>query len=210
MIWRKNVEEVQVLVGVSHESFDALFIDQIAFIANSTDQNDVFVTDATSDHQVLTIMDDCWKVENVDHRFGVSDGQRQHVGAFCLREGVVFVRIWTENDVNFIGKFAGLLDKVNVAKRNRVKTSGDNSDFHICIICFTNRPNLPNMRIRTCFYGGNMGFNTTVLVLNDALGCIAEDAEFGKKIADAVSALNGNTLGGINIASGSLQCRNRD
>ena len=31
-----------------------------------------------------------------------------------------------------------------------------------------------------------MGFNTTVMVLNDALGEIAEDAEFGKRLASAI------------------------
>jgi len=31
-----------------------------------------------------------------------------------------------------------------------------------------------------------MGWNTTVIVLNDALGNIAEDPDFGKKLADAV------------------------
>lgn len=31
-----------------------------------------------------------------------------------------------------------------------------------------------------------MGYNTTVLILNDALGEIAEDAEFGKRLAQAI------------------------
>ena len=35
-----------------------------------------------------------------------------------------------------------------------------------------------------------MGFNSTVIVLNDALHQIAEDKEFGKKVADAISGLS--------------------
>lgn len=31
-----------------------------------------------------------------------------------------------------------------------------------------------------------MGYNTTVLILNDALGEISEDAEFGKRLAQAI------------------------
>jgi hypothetical protein len=34
-----------------------------------------------------------------------------------------------------------------------------------------------------------MGFNTTVIVLNDALHAIAEDPQFGKKLAAAVMSL---------------------
>lgn len=34
-----------------------------------------------------------------------------------------------------------------------------------------------------------MGYNTTVVVLNDALGEIAEDAEFGRRLADAIRAV---------------------
>lgn len=33
-----------------------------------------------------------------------------------------------------------------------------------------------------------MGLNTTVVVLNDALGDIAEDPEFGKRLADAIAS----------------------
>ena len=33
-----------------------------------------------------------------------------------------------------------------------------------------------------------MGYNTTVVVLNDALGDIEKDPEFGKKLAQAISA----------------------
>jgi hypothetical protein len=34
-----------------------------------------------------------------------------------------------------------------------------------------------------------MGFNTTIMVLNDALHCIEDDPEFGKKVSDAVHSL---------------------
>ena len=34
-----------------------------------------------------------------------------------------------------------------------------------------------------------MGFNTTVMVYNDALGSIARDPEFGKTLADAILTL---------------------
>jgi hypothetical protein len=34
-----------------------------------------------------------------------------------------------------------------------------------------------------------MGFNTTVVVLNDALDQIANDPEFGKKLADAIRCI---------------------
>lgn len=33
-----------------------------------------------------------------------------------------------------------------------------------------------------------MGFNTTLLILNDHLHCIEDDHDFGKKVADAVRA----------------------
>jgi hypothetical protein len=47
-----------------------------------------------------------------------------------------------------------------------------------------------------------MGYNTTVLVLNDALGEIARDPEFGKKLAEAIgSAGDGDSK---NIAAGSF------
>jgi len=36
-----------------------------------------------------------------------------------------------------------------------------------------------------------MGYNTTIIVMNDALGWIAEDAGFGKRLADAVSQAYG-------------------
>lgn len=36
------------------------------------------------------------------------------------------------------------------------------------------------------FFGRNMGFNTTVVVLNDALHAIENDPEFGKKLAQAI------------------------
>lgn len=32
-----------------------------------------------------------------------------------------------------------------------------------------------------------MGYNTTVVILNDALGEIATDPEFGKRLADAIA-----------------------
>lgn len=35
-----------------------------------------------------------------------------------------------------------------------------------------------------------MGYNTTVVVLNDALGAIAEDAEFGKRLAEAINRVS--------------------
>ena len=38
-----------------------------------------------------------------------------------------------------------------------------------------------------------MGFNTTVIVLNDALDHIAEDPKFGERLADAVKAKAGIT-----------------
>jgi hypothetical protein len=34
-----------------------------------------------------------------------------------------------------------------------------------------------------------MGFNTTVVVMNDSLGTIAKDKDFGKKLADAISSI---------------------
>lgn len=46
-----------------------------------------------------------------------------------------------------------------------------------------------------------MGFNSTVLVRNDALGCIEKDPEFGKKIADAIHRLS-HERKGIDIGSG--------
>lgn len=50
-----------------------------------------------------------------------------------------------------------------------------------------------------------MGYNTSMIVLNDALGSIEKDQEFGKKVAEAIRHL---TLGrpnpfGLDISSGS-------
>lgn len=36
-----------------------------------------------------------------------------------------------------------------------------------------------------------MGFNTTVVVLNDVLGEIEKDEKFGEKLADAIKSLSG-------------------
>jgi hypothetical protein len=36
-----------------------------------------------------------------------------------------------------------------------------------------------------------MGFQTTVIILNDSLHMIREDKEFGEKLADAISQCNG-------------------
>ena len=36
-----------------------------------------------------------------------------------------------------------------------------------------------------------MGFNSTVVIINDALDQISNDANFGKKLADAVRSMNG-------------------
>lgn len=41
----------------------------------------------------------------------------------------------------------------------------------------------------------SLGLNTTVLVLNDALGTIADDPEFGKRLADAVMQTFGAVRG---------------
>ncbi len=46
-----------------------------------------------------------------------------------------------------------------------------------------------------------MGFNTSVIVLNDALHYIEEDPTFGKKLAEAIQRLNSNK-GGIDISAG--------
>jgi hypothetical protein len=45
-----------------------------------------------------------------------------------------------------------------------------------------------------------MGFNTSMIVLNDALYAIEKDTEFGKKVADAVSNLPQQH--GVDICSG--------
>lgn len=49
-----------------------------------------------------------------------------------------------------------------------------------------------------------MGFNTSVIVLNDALGQIEEEKEFGKRIARAVNQLSLHThsVHGIDIPAG--------
>jgi len=47
-----------------------------------------------------------------------------------------------------------------------------------------------------------MGFNTTVVVLNDALHDIKEDKEFGKKLADAISHRS-VTKDGVDVSAGS-------
>lgn len=47
-----------------------------------------------------------------------------------------------------------------------------------------------------------MGFNTSVIVLNDALHEIEEDKEFGKKLAEAVR-MSGGRFGRQDIRSGS-------
>lgn len=48
-----------------------------------------------------------------------------------------------------------------------------------------------------------MGFNTTVVVLNDALHHIAADPDFGKKLADAISRLSTVPPGEqINVSAG--------
>lgn len=45
-----------------------------------------------------------------------------------------------------------------------------------------------------------MGFNSTLVVLNDALGYIADDKDFGKKVEQAVLMINrGNP---VNISAG--------
>lgn len=46
-----------------------------------------------------------------------------------------------------------------------------------------------------------MGYNSTLLVLNDALHQIANDTEFGKKVADAISSLSVQN-GPVYISSG--------
>jgi len=49
-----------------------------------------------------------------------------------------------------------------------------------------------------------MGFNTAVVIHNDALHDIAKDPDFGKNLAEAVSMLSGRG-GRVNVPSGS-QC----
>lgn len=45
-----------------------------------------------------------------------------------------------------------------------------------------------------------MGYNTSMIVLNDALGSIEKDTEFGKKVANAVNLLH--RANNIDIPSG--------
>jgi len=56
-----------------------------------------------------------------------------------------------------------------------------------------------------------MGYNTTVVVLNDGLGDIERDPEFGKKLARAISAVNterylaeqaGRDFYGVDVSAG--------
>lgn len=44
-----------------------------------------------------------------------------------------------------------------------------------------------------------MGFNTSVIVFNDCLDDIRNDPEFGRKFADAISKVCGNTSDGIPV-----------
>ena len=46
-----------------------------------------------------------------------------------------------------------------------------------------------------------MGYNTTVVVMNDALNQIAEDKDFGKNLADAIMMTNGRG-GKYDVSSG--------
>lgn len=46
-----------------------------------------------------------------------------------------------------------------------------------------------------------MGYNTTLVILNDSLNCIEEDANFGKKVANAIRAVLGKGKP-IDICSG--------
>lgn len=47
-----------------------------------------------------------------------------------------------------------------------------------------------------------MGYNTTVVVLNDALDIIAKDPEFGAKLADAIARVSRKS-GPIEVAASS-------
>lgn len=55
-----------------------------------------------------------------------------------------------------------------------------------------------------------MGFNTTVVVLNDALGTIENDPKFGKRLADAIAKLSISNGEGIDVAAhtpaGGIHC----
>jgi len=46
-----------------------------------------------------------------------------------------------------------------------------------------------------------MGYNTTVVILNDALGDIANDPDFGRKLADAILRQSGNRHEVVNATS---------
>lgn len=49
-----------------------------------------------------------------------------------------------------------------------------------------------------------MGFNTSVLVLNDAIGDIEKDTDFGRRLADAIRQLSVEMppVGGIHVPGG--------
>ena len=47
-----------------------------------------------------------------------------------------------------------------------------------------------------------MGYNSTIIVLNDGLGNIARDEEFGKNISDAIGSLGHGNPDGITVPSG--------
>lgn len=47
-----------------------------------------------------------------------------------------------------------------------------------------------------------MGYNTTVIVLNDALDQIAKDPEFGKKLADAITRVTGPRSEPVDVSAG--------
>ncbi len=55
-----------------------------------------------------------------------------------------------------------------------------------------------------------MGFNTTVVVLNDALHYIEEDPDFGKNLARAISQVGGGRYERVDVAarcrSGGVHC----
>ena len=47
-----------------------------------------------------------------------------------------------------------------------------------------------------------MGYNTTILVLNDALDVIEKDPEFGKKLCDVIRKVGNGRNGPINVPVG--------
>lgn len=47
-----------------------------------------------------------------------------------------------------------------------------------------------------------MGYNSTVIVMNDALHAIREDPEFGRKLAQAILTLNRHEGRGVDISAG--------